>query len=174
MVKSRSPTNGRRWGIRMRNEPHPSPLSLSSTNNLETVANFFTIVNQSNCSGFSMYATAVLFSIAILLPGSIASSCRISAEVTGVFTSFKGGQPVMVDVAGGQTVTVRCSGSQILGIHLHQAMKGVEVYEGSTLVITPEQFKPGNYRCRCASSIEGHLNVSEPIAITGEGQDYWY
>ena len=121
-----------------------------------------------------MYATAVLVSVAILLPGSFASSCRISAEVTGVFTSFKGGQPVMVDIAGGQTVTVRCSGSQILGIHLHQPMKGVEVYEGSTLVITPEQFKPGNYRCRCASSIEGQLNVSRPIAITGEGQDYSY
>ena len=121
-----------------------------------------------------MYATAVLFSIAILLPGSFASNCRIAAEVTGVFASFRGGQPVMVDIAGGQTVTVRCSGSQILGIHLHQSMKGVRVYQGSTLVITPEQFKPGNYSCRCASSIEGQLDVSKPIAITGEGQDYWY
>ena len=76
----------------------------------------------------------------------------------------------MVDVAGGQTVTVKCLGSQILGIHLHQPMKGVEVYEGSTLVITPEQFKPGNYRCRCDSSIVEQLNVSKPIAITGEGR----
>ena len=76
----------------------------------------------------------------------------------------------MVDVAGGQTVTVRCSGSQILGIHLHQPMKGVRVYREDTLKITPEQFEPGNYRCRCASSIEGQLNFSEPIAITGEGR----
>ena len=115
--------------------------------------------------------SGVLISIAILIPSSFANICQILAIL---FTSsnnlaFFGGQAVMVDTSAGQTVTVRCHGSGKVSIRYHQPMMGVKEYSVTRLELTAENFQPGIYHCRCASSIQGQLNISLPLAVTGEG-----
>ena len=75
----------------------------------------------------------------------------------------------MVDTSAGQTVTVRCHGSGKESIRYHQPMIGIKEYSVRRLELTAENFEPGIYRCRCASSIQGQLNISLPLAVTGEG-----
>ena len=75
----------------------------------------------------------------------------------------------MVDTSAGQKVTVKCHGSGKEGIRYHQPMMGVKEYSDTMLELTAENFQPGIYRCRCASSIQGQLNISLPLAVTGEG-----
>ena len=76
----------------------------------------------------------------------------------------------MVDISAGQKVTVRCHGSNKEGIRYHQPMIGIKEFSDTRLELTAENFQPGIYRCRCASSIQGQLNISLPLAVTGEGQ----
>ena len=117
------------------------------------------------------HLSGVLISIAILIPGSFANSCQISATLSTSSNNlvFYGGQAVMVDTSAGQTVTVRCHGSGKVSIRYHQPMMGVKEYSVTRLELTAENFEPGIYRCRCASSIQGQLNISLPLAVTGEG-----
>ena len=74
----------------------------------------------------------------------------------------------MVDTSAGQTVTVRCHGSGKESIRYHQPMIGIKEYSVRRLELTAENFEPGIYRCRCANSIQGQLNISLPVAVTGE------
>ena len=120
-----------------------------------------------------MYHLAgLLLSLAILVPGSFANSCQISATLSTSSNNlvFYGDQAVMVDTSAGQTVTVRCHGSGKESIRYHQPMMRVKEYSVRRLELTAENFQPGIYRCRCASSIQGQLNISLPLAVTGEGQ----
>ena len=120
-----------------------------------------------------MYHLAgLLLSLAILVPGSFANRCQISATLTTSSNElvFYGGQAVMVDISAEQKVKVRCHGSNQEGIRYHQPMMGVKEYSVTRLELTAENFQPGIYRCRCASSIQGQLNISLPLAVTGEGR----
>ena len=76
----------------------------------------------------------------------------------------------MVDPTAEQKVTLKCHGSGREAIRYHQPMMGVKEYSLTSLELTAENFEPGIYRCRCASSIQGQLNISLPLAVTGEGQ----
>ena len=118
------------------------------------------------------YLAGLLLSLAILVPGSFANSCRISATLATSSNNlvFYGGQAVMVDPTAGQKVTLRCHGSGREAIRYHQPMMGVKEYSLTSLELTAENFEPGIYRCRCASSIQGQLNISLPLAVTGEGR----
>ena len=82
----------------------------------------------------------------------------------------------MVDTSAGQTVTLRCHGNGshadfilVFNDMLDGSMMGVKEYSVRRLELTAEDFEPGIYRCRCASSIQGQLNISLPLAVTGEG-----
>ena len=117
--------------------------------------------------------SARLLVLAVVFSTSCGIKCTISAELhkptsTTSNPSFRGGNPVMVDILKGQKVTVRCTGPGVRSIHFRRPMMGNKIYEEDELELTAETFKPGYYHCKC--HFQGASNTSLPLALTGENK----